>query len=67
MSDIERLHSSLRSAHEKLCIAQVCLADRAVGRNALGKALSLIEQVGVLWCPDWSSYRLPTTELDDPS
>lgn len=65
MNDPDRLHASLRSAHEKLCVAQSALDSKLTGaRNALGHALTIIERVGVMQCPDWSTHRLPTTELD---
>lgn len=59
----ERLCGALRSAHEKLCIAQTDVPDD-VHRAALGEALHTIERVGVFWCSDWSRYTEPMTGLD---
>lgn len=62
--DPELLHSALRSAHEKLCVAQVHVeTDRH--RMWLQDVLDTIERIGVFSCRDWSTYREPTTE--DPS
>lgn len=58
---VETLCSNLRSAHEKLCVAQV--HARWPGHRArLQEAIDIIEQVGSFSCPDWSKYRMPTVE-----
>lgn len=60
----ERRLGALRTAHEKLCIAQAGLDNRPLS-DALSRALAEIERVGVLLYPvEWSKHREPT--IDDP-
>lgn len=55
----DRTCPSLRSAREKLCVAQTDL-PHATHRTMLQEALDIIDRIGVLNCPDWSKHDLPT-------
>jgi hypothetical protein len=60
----DRCLAALRSAHEKLCIAQTDVKWPG-HKQQLGEALKTIERIGVFYFADvWSEYQLPTTELD---
>ena len=61
----DRCLGALRSAHEKLCIAQTDMQWPG-HRHDIGEALKTIERIGVFLYPtEWSAFMLPTTELDD--
>ena len=58
----DRCLSALRSAHEKLCIAQTDL-EWPGHREAIQRALTEIERVGVFLYPvEWSKHREPPLE-----
>lgn len=50
------LYQKLHGAREALCLAQMLLGEHAAGRRLLGKAVANIDQVGVVWCPQWSKH-----------
>lgn len=57
MTDTDALYLKLHSAREALCLAQMLLPPHAAaGRRLLGKAVANIDQVGNLWCPQWSEH-----------
>lgn len=59
---VDRLLPNLRSAREKLCVAQTDM-EWPSHRTAIGEAITTIDRVGVWYCgADWSNYNLPTTE-----
>lgn len=60
---MDRLCASLRSAREKLCIAQTDTPEE-IHRDMLQLALDVIDRLGVFYCPTWSKHDLPATELD---
>lgn len=60
----DRLLPSLRSAREKLCVAQTEMAWPG-HRAQIGEAIATIDRIGIWYCgADWSKHNLPTTELD---
>jgi hypothetical protein len=63
MTDDRRL-PSLRSAREKLCVAQTDLKSAYFSR-LLQDAIDIVDRVGVYLYPtEWSSHNDPATELD---
>lgn len=54
-----RICPSLRSAREKLCIAQTDVTE-AAHRQSLQEALDTIDRLGVFYCADWSRFDEPT-------
>jgi hypothetical protein len=62
----DRLCASLRSAREKLCVAQTDV-EHASHRQWLQEALDHVDRIGVFCCPDWSRYNQPPLpEKTDP-
>lgn len=55
----DEMYLDLKGARERLCRAQVRL-NTSAHREALGRAISEIDRVGVYWCPQWSRFDLPT-------
>jgi hypothetical protein len=54
----------LRSAREKLCVAQTDV-EWPSHRRDLQQCLDSIDRIGVFLYPaEWSKYANPTTELD---
>jgi hypothetical protein len=55
---------NLRSAREKLCVAQTDV-EWPSHRRDLQQCLDSIDRIGVFLYPaEWSKYANPTTELD---
>lgn len=54
-----RLCPSLRSAREKLCVAQTD-AEWPGHRSQLQECIDTIDRIGVFSCPDWSRFDVPT-------
>ena len=53
-----RICPSLRSAREKLCVAQTDLPEQQ-HRDELQAALDTIDRLGVFYCPNWSRFDVP--------
>lgn len=61
---MDRVLPNLRSAREKLCIAQTDM-EWPGHRTQIQFALDTIDRIGVFLYPtEWSKYAEPTTELD---
>lgn len=60
----DRVLPNLRSAREKLCVAQTDMQWPG-HRSQIQECIETIDRIGVFLYPhDWSRYDLPTTELD---
>ena len=63
MNEADRLYLDFKGARERLCRSQTEL-PQPEHRRMLQDAIDNVDRVAAFYCPQWSSYDLPTTELD---
>ena len=61
----DRVCPNLRSAREKLCVAQTNVEHYA-HKQWLQDALDIIDRIGVMVCPDWSCFDEPSVRGEEP-